>query len=296
MCKNFNLTLNQKIKRAYRIDPTRTASLRKRFKADMMGRFDRLSRDIRETVNTNDYFGLRTKQNKALKQDDSKDNEEKVRNFLVWLEEQIKLYIFGAKKNPQFKPKNGDWMDIYGKAAYESGLKRGYIELKQTKIIDEDEPEPTLSGRKKSTKKYLSSLALLLLKTKEEIKGVTSAMTQQIGREIIDNITGGSSPEYVTRRVINRLNKIGRTRAKQVADDSIVKDHNWSKLDIWVEYGVAELALLAEWRTARDDRVCELCAPQDGKIFPIEDFYLMLPVHPNCRCSMTLLTDIILGE
>jgi hypothetical protein len=288
----MKLTFNQKVTRAYRTDPTRTATLRKRFKAELMGRFDLLARDIRETINTNDYFGLRNKQNKALTEDENADNEEKVSKFLIWLEAQIRLYIFGAKKNPAFKPKRGEWMDVYGKASYESGLKRGYTELKQTKRIDEDEPEPILTGRKQSSKKYLAALALLLLKTKEEIKGVTNAMTQQMGREIIDNITGGSSPEYVTKQVINRLDKIGRTRSKQVADDSIVKDHNWAKLDIWVVYGVTELALLAEWTTAGDDRVCELCAPHDGEIYPIEEFYSLLPVHSRCRCTSTLLTDI----
>jgi hypothetical protein len=40
----------------------------------------------------------------------------------------------------------------------------------------------------------------------------------------------------------------------------------------------------AEWDTAGDGRVCELCRPLDGQVFTIEEIEPMIPRHPNCRC------------
>jgi SPP1 gp7 family putative phage head morphogenesis protein len=40
------------------------------------------------------------------------------------------------------------------------------------------------------------------------------------------------------------------------------------------------------WFTARDEKVCKLCGPLDGKLFLRAEALLMLPVHPNCRCTI----------
>ena len=43
---------------------------------------------------------------------------------------------------------------------------------------------------------------------------------------------------------------------------------------------------VARWRwvTARDDRVCSICAPRDGQTVAVES--QMLPIHPGCRCDV----------
>jgi hypothetical protein len=41
-----------------------------------------------------------------------------------------------------------------------------------------------------------------------------------------------------------------------------------------------------KWLTARDEKVCKLCGPLDGKLLLKAEAVLMLPVHPNCRCSL----------
>lgn len=39
------------------------------------------------------------------------------------------------------------------------------------------------------------------------------------------------------------------------------------------------------WHTENDDRVCNDCAPLDGKVFDIDD--VPRKPHPNCRCWLT---------
>lgn len=43
--------------------------------------------------------------------------------------------------------------------------------------------------------------------------------------------------------------------------------------------------------TQRDSKVCEICAPDDGKMFRATDTDLiLLPRHPNCRCHYDIIT------
>lgn len=289
----MNKGLTFKINRANKQDPTRTATLRRKFTSNMMGRFNRLALEIKQTIYDNDFFDLKKgqKQNKSLAKKDgaSQPINKKVELFIAWLNQQIDVIIFGDKDNPVFGDKTGKWMDIYTRAAYESGLKAGYVELKREDYVDSEEPEPTLKGRSKRAQKYLSALLLLQLKTKEEIRGVTNAMVQQISRVIIDDISAGESPKTVTMDVINRLNKVGKTRAKETTETEIVRDHDYAKLDIWTEYDVEVVGILAEWITAQDDKVCAFCASNEFSVWPINELYAMLPAHPYCRCAPRLL-------
>ena len=258
-----------------------------------MGRFNRLALEIKQTIFDNDFFDLKKdqKQNKALAKKDgaSLPINKKVEVFIAWLNRQIDVIIFGDKDNPKFGDKTGKWMDIYTRAAYESGLKAGYIELKQEGYIEANEPAPTINARSEKNKRYLAALLLLQLKTKEEIRGVTNVMVQQISRVIIDDISAGKPPQMVTMDVINRLNKVGKTRAKETTETEIVRDHDFAKLDIWTEYDVSVVGILAEWITAQDDKVCPFCASNEFSVYPINELYEILPAHPYCRCAPRLL-------
>ena len=287
----MNKSLTFRINKAFKQDPTRTATLRRKFTSNMMGRFNRLALEIKQTIFDNDFFNLKQKQNKALSKVDgaSQTIDKKVEMFILWLNRQIDTIIFGDKNNPKFGDKTGKWMDIYTRAAYESGLKAGYVELKKEKYIDPSEPAPTINSQSEKNKRYLAALLLLQLKTKEEIRGVTNVMVQQISRVIIDDISAGKPPKMVTMDVINRLNKIGKTRAKETTETEIVRDHDYAKLDIWTEYDVAVVGILAEWITAQDDKVCPFCADNEFTVYLINELYAILPAHPYCRCAPRLL-------
>jgi SPP1 gp7 family putative phage head morphogenesis protein len=50
------------------------------------------------------------------------------------------------------------------------------------------------------------------------------------------------------------------------------------------------------WFTNNDDRVCEICAPLDGKTVALDDEFGMdiqqPPAHVRCRCWIDTRTDI----
>lgn len=41
---------------------------------------------------------------------------------------------------------------------------------------------------------------------------------------------------------------------------------------------------VVRWVTQRDEKVCKICGPRDGKLFTTTEIRYTLPAHPNCRC------------
>lgn len=271
-----------------------TATLRNIFKSDMSRRFDIIARDIRISINDNDFFGLKNKQNKALTQSQGKHLtiDEKVSLFILWLERQININVFGDKKNPGI----GKWMDTYIDDAFTRGLKNGFVGLKQADYADENDAEPSLSRKTKSTKKYLASLALLKIKAREELRGVASVTVQQITRVIIDDISANRTAEFITKDVINRLNKIGKKRAKDVANTEVIREYNHAKLDLWAEAGITLVGVTAEWVTAEDDKVCQFCDDMSGSLYNITEAYILIPAHVGCRCTWRIASAFEIDE
>lgn len=40
------------------------------------------------------------------------------------------------------------------------------------------------------------------------------------------------------------------------------------------------------WLTQRDEKVCKICGPRDGRIYSTRDAGTLFPAHPNCRCRL----------
>lgn len=92
-----------------------------------------------------------------------------------------------------------------------------------------------------------------------------------------------------------------RLRQTMGADSTRVTPHgNFNRVQVLTRTGVQDAAntgaLTAmrqnggvveayEWLTARDERVCPICAPRDGKRYTL-DTWERPPIHPQCRCSL----------
>jgi len=74
----------------------------------------------------------------------------------------------------------------------------------------------------------------------------------------------------------------GRTRAKRIAaTESTRLFGDGNRLACQLD----DVSGGLEWQTAHDERVCEICAPRDGLIYP-KDTDIDLPAHVNCRCAL----------
>lgn len=73
---------------------------------------------------------------------------------------------------------------------------------------------------------------------------------------------------------VERFFSLWWTQTKQYMIDVVDQAETKAWLDNGVEY--------AMWVTAQDEKVCNECAPRDGKIYPLKSF--PPKPHYNCRC------------
>ena len=81
------------------------------------------------------------------------------------------------------------------------------------------------------------------------------------------------------------VNLFGPVRAEMIAITEVTRASVNGELSLVniLEMENPNIKFTAIWQTAKDDRVCEICAPRDGTRYN-EGWYDYPPAHPRCRC------------
>ena len=292
--KGTPLTINALLKG----DPTRTLTLRRRFEADLVRRFKRIRRDIITSVDTNDCFGLKENNHKLFiqaaipqKAFAFERDSQKINSFMAWLQEQINNEILEIFQGQQI----GDavesaWTNKYIQSAYQKGIVRGRQELRNAgynvPIIDQPMQGGLQGGIQAAFNQpfHLDRVGLIYTRTYRGLKGVTDEMDKQISQTLAQGLADGDNPNVIARKLSNRVDKIGITRARTLARTEVIRAHHVATIQEYKNWGIEEVKVLAEWSTAGDSRVCPLCRPLEGKIYTLDKIEGMIPRHPNCRC------------
>ena len=118
--------------------------------------------------------------------------------------------------------------------------------------------------------------------------------TQIRAIKIIDGWVKSGSPMPVLQAQLAPL--FGDERARRIAVTEVTRMYAEGNLMAWKSTGYVTEKV---WRTARDDRVCLICGPLEGKVVSIDagwsadasgnivaDYGGLLnpPAHTNCRC------------
>jgi SPP1 gp7 family putative phage head morphogenesis protein len=111
-------------------------------------------------------------------------------------------------------------------------------------------------------------------------------------------LAAGENPRDIARRLTDRVDAIGKTRATTLARTSVIDTFNSASLARLDELGVEGVTVKAEVRTAGDARVCPQCAALEGRTWTIEEARsetttaagqevpVKPPIHPRCRCAV----------
>jgi SPP1 gp7 family putative phage head morphogenesis protein len=157
--------------------------------------------------------------------------------------------------------------DDNSKKACATGAQKASLFLKQVGIVS----PPELSAMDANL------VALIQQKNYASLHGITDEMGKKIANVLIDDIIKGEGAEQIARD-INAQVEIGIDRAKVMARTETMYAYNSTATDRYKKFGITE----EEWLATADELTCDICAPKDGKKYPIgtED----CPAHPNCRC------------
>lgn len=261
-------------------DPTRTLTLRRRFEGEMGRRFRRLKGLIRTTVGyENDAFGLAANAEPADTFDFPTDPA-KQEAFMRWLrnalgDEIVEVEGFaGVRQGRHYTAK-------YVRASYARAIKDAGSKLRAEGLDVPVEDVETMFN----LPVHEQSLQRLYTRTYENLEGISGPTAKAVREELTQGFVEGVNPNEMARRLNDRVDAIGLNRARTLARTETIHSHAEGTLDRFQRAGVENVSLQAEWLTAGDLRVCELCAARAGDVLPLREARGLIPLHPMCRCA-----------
>ena len=292
-------------KQVAQYDPTHTTVLRNAFAAQMGQRFDELIAVIRQAVVTNDCFGL--KEQKILTQQMTPPpypafvflrDPEKVEAFMRWLQEQVDKGILQIGTFQQIgSAMEQAWTNMYVFDSYKRGVIRARYELRKAGVQIPDDAFGGI-GVILGLPVHMDRVGLLFTRVFTDLKGITAAMDTMISRVLAQGMIDGDGPALIARKLISVINgegvdKLGlrdslgrfipaRVRAKLLARTEIIRAHAEGQLQEFRNWGIEGVSALAEFSTAKDDRVCPVCESLEGKVYTLDEASGVIPVHPQC--------------
>lgn len=287
-------------------DPTHTTVLRNTFASQMNRRFDELMKVIKISIVDNDCFGLALATFKMTPADEHqfafRRNPDKVKKFMAWLDEQVKLGILEVSIYEQA----GDaiekaWTNMYITDSYKRGVMRARYEMKKAGY---DVPSVESTGgiaASLAVPIHADRLGLLYTRTYTDLKGITEAMDTIISRILAQGMADGDNPKVLARKIYQVINggavgdlamkdSLGRSisakaRAEMIARTEIIRAHHQAMIQEYMNWRVFDVMIEAEIATAGDNRVCTRCeALAKGGPYTLEQAMNLIPYHPKCRC------------
>lgn len=293
-CHQFNITLNT----ALRADPSHTTVLRARFMRDMNRRWNALLRDMRISIIRNDCFGIQPDVIRIFTPIPSKAFEfvrtsQKVSLFMEWLQLQEDAGILQIIRRPGVGIEAA-WTDIYIESAYAKGVRKGYTELNRAGY----QTQLPLGGVRAAMAHpiHADRIGIIYSRTYEDLKSVTSVVNAQSRRLIAEGLTSGlargmaegKNPRVIARElykdVANRVNVIGKVRARAIARTEVLNAHN-EALHAQYELTQTQLGELIFVDISLGANPCPICIglENDGP-YPLDVSRGLVPAHPNCVC------------
>jgi SPP1 gp7 family putative phage head morphogenesis protein len=273
------------------LDPTRTTLLRKAFAMDSRKRFDSIKKAVYYNIVDRDVFGINPITNQDYFQEREladKPVSEKVDKFTAWLAS-IGIMFLLEKANNYIDTM---WTDRYVDEAFIKGKSRAVVELKKQNYPQEEIPDVSTQSIMFALSagiltgvvgKFADMLGLTRTQTRNDYRKINADMEQDVRRTLSDGLLKGLSSKELAKSINERVD-VYKVRGDTVASTETVKAHHVAMVSLFIASGVEEASIEAEWRTAQDDRVCPICAPRNGKIYPMSEIIGMIPVHPRCRC------------
>lgn len=287
-------------------DPTKTITLRNAFAQEMRTRFKTFTRDVVYAIVKEDCLGLSEEPLSAFKERYSPGykrfaylpKDAKIESFIAWVNELQRKRLLNIVILPQIgQAINANWTDVYLESAYVQGIKRAMDEMTH---IGMRVPRIAKEGAFQIAREpiHIDRLSLIYTRAYSELKGITTAMDTQISSILAQAMLEGKGPKEIAGAIAdvliggqkyNASEYIGKhvpsmRRAELLARTETIRAHHLATIQQYRNWGVIGIKYQAEWKTAGDNKVCELCESQDGQIFTLDEIEGLIPLHPNCRC------------
>lgn len=285
-------------------DPTKTVGIRKRWIVQFNKRFTQLKGRINRLLIKGEEGAIPVpflvNGNIVTNQFEFTNDATSVAEFMAWLQLQIDDLLFTNNANP-----STIWQNKFIDQGYSRGVKRSKAELRKlgitaeqlqgitaAEIIGTATPSLGVAATQVLSPIHMDAIQLLYIREFDALKGITSEMSKQISRVMVEGIEQGLGIRDIAKNINNRVDKIGITRSKLLARTETARAYNIGTINEFDS--VAKLAGVPtefEWITAGDIDVRETHEDRNGVIFSKEEAFKLIG-EPNCRCALKPHIDI----
>ena len=266
----------------HRYDPTRTITVRKSWEADVLRRYNKIKKDVKETVIDNDVFSLNSNVAADAAPFQFVRSPEKISMFMDWLTEQQSLGVLGIQKGTSVaSAAESSWMNTYIYSSYQRAIRQATSNVKRQGGTISDRFIDTAFNRPI----HADTAGIIYTRSFSKLKGITDEVDKQVSGILARGVIDGIGTRQLAAQINDRVSKIGITRARTLARTEVIAAHAEATLNMYQEIGVEGVIVQAEFTTTGDDSVCPECDALQGKIYTIEESRGIIPVHPNCRCA-----------
>ena len=105
----------------------------------------------------------------------------------------------------------------------------------------------------------------------------------QIKKALSDSLVQGKSPWEIAKAMSDKL-EVSRENAYRLVRTETAHAQVYAQTQRYKEYGFTKGRFLAS------DTCCDECHAHDGEVYTLEELEKMLPVHPRCTCTYTLVS------
>jgi SPP1 gp7 family putative phage head morphogenesis protein len=229
----------------------------------------------------------------------TRDRAGTANEFMRWLRQAESAGILELVPGPGIGGEE-PWTNLYVRSSYQKGLTSARAQLRAKGI---DVPTGSFGGvvdidpiaATFQTPFHTERVNLIFQRVFTELEGVTQTMNGQIRRVLARGIAEGVGADEMARRMVDRVEKIGITRAKLIARTETVETYNQAAVN---EFARAEQVIgetvLVKWFTSLDERVRSSHRRRHNKVFTQAGGRSLLG-EPNCRCALLPVIESVDG-
>lgn len=255
-------------------------TLRKAWTGDFNRKFTELQKRINKLIVEEDCFGLVKTPHVVLNAGFSfQSTAQQLAAFQQWLKQQVSILLLADGER--------SWWRKYIIDGFRKGQGRVFDDFKNV-----DRTTPHYQFLKQAFNNPVSEerVEVLAARVFTELKGVTDAMAQQISRELTDGLTQGMNPKQIAKNINDKVEGIGKNRARMIAQTETIRAHAEGQLDELERMGVSHVGVQVEFAAAHKG-ACPICQKLNGKKYTLEKARGVIPVHVCCRCCFRPVVD-----
>lgn len=247
-----------------RRDPTKTTTLRRRFEAELNKRWRKARGEIRAYIDRLDY---------PLSAQDQRRLSERV-------EEIVQREVLDGLSIEDMEDRLvvPSWVASKIDAAREKGAEHA-ITLAEGAGIAVAATGASILGRSAARNRRAAQI--------EQVAEDMSSAARDTRRSIRREAAAAATKTEAMGAASERARKTGQHRMRLLARTEVVRAHHKASMSVYEYADVDEVSVVAEIRTAGDDRVCVKCKElEDQGPMPLKEAENLIPLHVQCRCRV----------